>query len=155
MSKPRRKYRTLAAGHRGKREPEHTQELVLTLSIPDGEVVNIEMLDKSGQRKELSEEELADLAGDDDIAPEEVYAAAIAGPNEEDEFDLNDDEAIERLILREMIAHQLFRRGMRRFIVQSGRKREGVRQQPSTRKVAQKAGSKAHNNGHERSKTGG
>ena len=165
MSEPRKKYRTHSAGRGGKKEhgrtqelvkKEHgrTQELVLTLSVRDGEVVKVEMLEKSGQRKELSEEELAGLAGDDDISPEEVYAAGIDDPNVDDEFEFDDDEAFERLILRELIAHQLLRRGMRRFVVRRGRKRDVVRQQPSMRR-AQKAEYEDHKNGHERSRTGG
>lgn len=134
-----------------------TKELVLTLSIPDGEVVKAEMLEKSGQRRELSEEEFADLAGEDEdeISPEEAYAAGIADAGDEDELELDDEggmdeEALERFILREMIARQLLRRGVRRFILRRLRER-GMRrsQEGPGQKTAHEAGFKSRKNGHE------
>ena len=153
MSAPRKKYRTLAAGHRGKRAPGRAQELVLTLSVPDGEVIKVETLDKSGKRKQLTEEEFAELAGDDDVSPEEIFAAAIPDASGEDEFELDEEgaseeEALERFILREMIADQLLRRGIRRLILNRLSRREKIRRQkPSTRKAAQQAEDKTHMNG--------
>lgn len=134
-----------------------TTELVLTLSVPDGEVVKVEMLDKSGQRSKLSEEALADLAGEDEevISPEEAYAAGIADASKEDEFELDeqgglDEEALERFILREMIARQLLRRGVRRFLLHRLRKRESIRTQRRTAaKFSHEAGYTPHRNGHE------
>jgi hypothetical protein len=164
--KRRKKIRSLRTKHplqkRQDKETE-TKELVLTLSIPGGEVVKVEMLDKSGQRSALSEEEFADLAGEDeeDISPEEAYAAGIADASEEEEFELDaaggaDEEAFERFILREMIARQLLRRGVRRFILRRLGKRQAIRAQArSARKPAQEAGYKAQKNGHESTKEGG
>lgn len=134
-----------------------TRELVLTLSIPDGEVVKAEMLDKSGQRRELSEEEFADLAGEDEeeISPEEAYAAGIADASEEDELELDDEggmdeEALERFILREMVARQLLRRGVRRLILRRLRKRKmSRRQERPVGKTTHEAGFKSRKNGHE------
>jgi hypothetical protein len=75
MIKSKKKYRNLQVARRPKSKATGTRELVLTLSIPDGEVVKVETPEKSGQRHELSEEEFAALAGEDeaeDISPEEA-----------------------------------------------------------------------------------
>lgn len=141
MNRPQKKYRTLARDRGGKRELRRTQELVLTLT--DGEVVEVETLDKSGKRKKLSEEEFADLVVEDDVSPEEVYATAIPDTSVEDELEFDDEgareaESFERLVLRQMIADQLLRRFVRRFILRRLRKREMIRrQQPPITKVAQ------------------
>ena len=158
MVQPRRrkKVRTLRTTHPAQRRPSKqtdTKELVLTLSVPDGEVIKVEMLDKSGQRKELSEEEFADLISEDEeeISPEEAYAVALADVSDEDEFELDeeggaDEEALERFILREMIARQLLRRGVRRFILRRLRKREMIR---TRRRMTHDPGSRSPKNGHE------
>ena len=160
QSKRTKLVRSLRTTHRstGKRANQlGTKELVLTLSIPNGEVVKVEILDTSGQRRELPEEELADLAGEDEeeISPEEAYAAGIADASEEHEFELDeqgsaDEEAIERFILREMIARQLLRRGVRRFILRRLHKRQLIRSQgrPGGRAVHD-GGHKAHKNGYQ------
>lgn len=139
-----------------------TKELVLTLSIPGGEVVKVEMLNKSGQRTQLSEEEFAELAGEDEeVSPEEAYAAGITDAGDEDEFELDDEgsvneEALERFILREMVARQLLRNGVRRFILHRLRKRETIRRQSRARsEPVSEAGYKARKNGHESTKEGG
>jgi len=164
----RKKYRSLRTTHRpdkkqGKRTG--TKELVLTLSVPDGEVIKVETLEKSGQRKELAEEEFAALAGEDegeDISPEEAYAAGIADAGE-DEFEFDeegDEEEIERFVLREMVARQLLRRGVRRFILGRLRKRQLMRRKgtgSSERPVLAAAHRILHRNGngHEGGKEGG
>jgi hypothetical protein len=160
QSKRRKKVRSLRTTHPAQRRPSKqtgTKELVLTLSVPDGEVVKVEMLEKSGQRKELSEEEFADLTSEDEdeISPEEAYAIGIADVSDEDEFEFDeesgaDEEALERFILREMIARQLLRRGVRRFILRRLRKREMIRTQGRRGgKIIHEPGSKFHKNGHE------
>jgi hypothetical protein len=128
-----KKYRSVPAARRTKSKSADTRELVLTLSIPEGEVVKVETLDKSGQRHELSEEEFAALAGEDDaedISPEEAYAAGItdsSGGGFELEED-DDEEEIERSVLRDMVTRQLLRRGVRRFILRRLRGRDLMRQ---------------------------
>jgi len=135
MIKTKKKYRNLQVTHRPEKKQSGTRELVLTLSVQDDEVIKVEMLDKSGQRRELSEEEFAELAGETDgegISPEEAYAAGITDVTE-DEFELDpegagDDEEIERFVLRKLVAHQLLRRGVRRLILRRLRRREVIRQ---------------------------
>jgi hypothetical protein len=155
----KRKIRSLRTVHRPQKKqgkPTATKELVLTLSIPDGEVVKVETLEKSGQRQELSEEAFAELAGEDEgeeISPEEAYAIGITDASEDElEFDeTGDEEEIERFILREMVARQLLRRGVRRFILRRLHRRGLIRQQTrSGGKAAHEATHHAsHKNGHE------
>jgi len=152
-----KKYRNLQATRRAKSKATSTKELVLTLSIPEGEVVKVETLEKSGQRHELSEEEFAALAGEDDaedVSPEEAYAAGITDATEDGfEFDEEGDEeeAIERSVLREMVTRQLLRRGVRRFILRRLRRRESIRQRARPGgKAAHESGQKGlHKNGQE------
>jgi hypothetical protein len=161
------KTRSLRTTHRPEKKQDKqtgTTELVLTLSVPDGEVVKVETLDKSGQRHELSEEEFAELAGEDEeeISPEEAYAVGIADAAE-DELGLDEEEGgdeeeeIERFILREMVARQLLRRGVRRFILHRLRKRASTRQQarPGGKAVHEGARNVSPKNGHEGGKEGG
>ena len=129
-----KKYRSLRVTHRPQRTQTAIRELVLTLSVPDGDVVKVETLEKSGRRHQLSEEQFSELAGDDEsheISLEEAYAASIADPTEE-EFGLDEEEdgkeeEIERSILREIVARQLLRHGVFRFILGSLQRRELIR----------------------------
>jgi DNA-binding protein H-NS len=129
-----KKYRSLRVTHRPQRTQTAIRELVLTLSVPDGHVVKVETLEKSGQRHELSEEQFWELAGDEghEISLEEAYAASITDPTEEefglDEEEDGEEEEIERSILWEIVAHQLLRRGVRRIILSRLRMRELIRQ---------------------------
>ena len=134
MIKSKKKYRNLQVTHRPEKKQIGTRELVLTLGVPDAEVIKVEMLEKSGQRRELSEEEFAELAGEndgEDISPEEAYAAGITDVSD-DEFELDpegggEDEEIERFVLRRLVARQLLRRGVRRLILRRLRRREAIR----------------------------
>src|SRR4026209_64642 len=58
------------------------REVVVTLSIANGNVVKIEKLEKSGQRHQIPEEELAVLIGEDEMDDlgsvlEEAYVAGV------------------------------------------------------------------------------
>jgi hypothetical protein len=144
----KKKYRNLQVTHRPEKKQIGTRELVLTLSVPDDEVIKVEMVEKSGQRRELSEEQFAELVGEndgEDISPEEAYAAGITDVTE-DEFELDDegggeDEEIERFVLRKLVARQLLRRGVRRLILRRLRRRESIRRaRPGVNAVREAAG---------------
>ena len=65
------------------------KELVVTVRLSDGDVVKIAELKSSGERKELSEQEFADLAahGEEEslvAALEEAYAAGAEDANDGD-----------------------------------------------------------------------
>ena len=156
----RKKYRSLRVVHRPQRKQMATKELVLTLSVPDGEVVKVETLEKSGERHELSEEQFVELAGedeDDEISLEEAYVARIADATEEDPLDEegSDDEEVERFILREMVTRQLLRRGVRRFILRRLRRRELIRQRARTKGEAPHETAYKGSNGHRGAGKGG
>jgi hypothetical protein len=111
----------------GKKEAE-TQQVVLTLSVPDGNVVKIEKLDKNGHRQPMPEEEFAALAGDDDAEDlgavlEGAYTAGISDAlndelsEEEQESEEDEEELIRRFMLRRAAGRQLLRAGLRKFIL--------------------------------------
>src|ERR1700704_610611 len=72
---------------------ERMDEIVLTLSPATHDVVKVERLGKDGQRKELSEQECAELAGGDEVdelvvAVQDAYEAGVVkGLDQEDDYD--------------------------------------------------------------------
>src|SRR5262249_56399942 len=63
---------------------EETEQMVLTIGATTGDVVKIEKIDKAGKRDEVSEEDCAKLAGEDEVeeseaALEEAFEAAMHG----------------------------------------------------------------------------
>jgi hypothetical protein len=87
-----------------------TQQLVLTLSVATGEIVNVEKIDPSGQRRELTEDEYADLAVDDvadelEATLEDAYETGVVDAL---------GEGSEELALRRVVAGRLLARGMLR-----------------------------------------
>jgi hypothetical protein len=122
--------------------PEETEQLqfVVTLSAPNGEVIKVEKIERPGHRRELSEEEFAELAGEDEVeelgaALEEAYAAGINDAMGEDDEDEDEDEEEEEIALRRFIlgraaGRQLLRRGVRRLILRRALQRELARRRP-------------------------
>ena len=108
---------------------EETEQMVLTIGATTGDVVKIEKIDKSGKRDEVSEEDCAKLAGEDEVeeieaALEEAFEAGIAGAlSEDDEDDLDDEErAMRRLLIggllrRRPVLTRLRRRSLRRLLL--------------------------------------
>lgn len=112
----------------GKKEAPETRQVVLTLSVPDGNVVKIEKLDKNGHRQPMPEEEFAALAGDDDAEDlgavlEGAYTAGISDAlndelsEEEEESEEDEEEIVRRFMLRRAAGRQLLRAGLRKFIL--------------------------------------
>jgi hypothetical protein len=113
-----------------------TEQLVLTLDVATGEIVNVEKLDRSGHRHELTEAEYAELAADDvtdelEATFEEAYETAVADALGEDAEEL----ALRRLVgghllvrgmLRHELGRQLLRRAIRRQVVKRGMLRRSV-----------------------------
>ena len=108
---------------------EETEQMVLTIGATTGDAVKIEKIDKSGKRDELSEEDCAKLAGEDEVeeieaALEEAFEAGIAGAlSEDDEDDLDDEErALRQLLIggllrRRPVVLRLRRRSLRRLLL--------------------------------------
>ena len=108
---------------------EETEQIVLTVGATTGDVVKIEKIDKSGKRDEISDEDCATLAGEDEVdeieaALEEAFEAGIAGAlSEDDEDDFDDEErALRRLLIggllkRRPVLLRLRRRSLRRLLL--------------------------------------
>ena len=99
---------------------DETEQLVLTVSTATGDILKIEKVDKAGKREELSDAQSAELAGDDEIEEieaglEEAFEAGLAAALGEDDDDVEDDgEAIQRLLIGQLIGRRAGLRGLRR-----------------------------------------
>jgi hypothetical protein len=105
---------------------EEIEQLVVTFNAAMGEIVKVEKVDKAGKRQELTDEECAKLAGQDEVeevegALEEAFEAGVAVVlGDEDEEDYDDEERafrqlliggfLERHPLRHRLVHQLLLR---------------------------------------------
>ena len=122
-AKKKKTYRNLNVTQRPEKKHLETKEIVLTLTAPNGDVVKIEALEKSGQRRELNDDEFSELAGNDAVdlgdAVEQAYATGIADALQDDEDEGNEDEAeiLRRFILKVAAGRQLLRRGAHKLIV--------------------------------------
>ena len=110
------------------------EQLVVTFNVAMGEIAKVEKVDKAGKRQELTEEECAKLAGQDEVeeieaALEEAFEAGVAVVlGDEDAEDYDDEERafrqlliggfLERHPLRHRLLHQLLLRRLllRRFL---------------------------------------
>lgn len=106
---------------------EQTEQLVLTIDAGSGDVAKVERIDKAGNRHELSDDELAKLAGEDEIeeleaALEEAFetgAAAALGEDEEDEEEEEGAGAtLKHQLRRQLLMRLLLRRLIRRRVLQ-------------------------------------
>jgi hypothetical protein len=79
---------------------EALDEIFLTLNPATHDVVKVERLGRAGQRKELSEHECAELAGDDDVdelvvAVQEAYEAGVMkGLDQQHDYDEADEDLV-------------------------------------------------------------
>ncbi len=104
---------------------DETEQLVLTFSTATGDILKIEKVDKAGKREELSDAQSAELAGDDEIEEieaglEEAFEAGLAaalGEDEDDDVVEDDGQAIQRLLIGQLIGRRAgLRRLRRRFM---------------------------------------
>jgi hypothetical protein len=133
--------------------PEDTVQIVLTLSASKGEVLKVETLSRSGQRSEISDEDFAALAGEDEteelgVAFEEAYTAGVVDAlGEEDEEDEEEDEeeaqqSMRQLILGRSAGRLLIRRGVRRLILRRALRRQLLGRRSSAGKKGERQGRK-------------
>jgi len=126
--------------------PEETEQLVVTISPSKGEILLVERMEKSGQRREISAEEFATLAGEDEAeeigaALEEAYAAGIVDAlGEEDEADEEENEedaenALRQIILGRAAGRLVLRRGVRRLILRRALQRRLLGRRKGTEKA--------------------
>ena len=133
-AKKKKTYRNLNVTPRPEKKHLETKEIVLTLTAPNGDVIRIEALEKSGQRRELSDDEFSALAGKDAVdlgdAIEHAYATGIADALQDDEDEESEDESeiLRRFILKVAAGRQVLRRGAHKLIVRRALHRQrGVR----------------------------
>jgi|SwirhirootsSR3_FD_contig_31_9714116_length_1120_multi_4_in_0_out_0_1 hypothetical protein len=135
-----------------KKETADTRQVVLTLSVPDGEVIKIEKLDKDGKRQPMPEAEFAALAGDDDAEDlgavlEGAYTAGISDAlndeiSEEEEDTEDEEEIVRRFMLRRAAGRQLLRAGLRKFILRRRLRREVMQRRTKSESNGRSQGAK-------------
>jgi hypothetical protein len=118
-------------------------QIVVTLSLPKGEVVRVEKFAKSGKRHEVSQKEFAALAGRDEIddlgaALEEIYAAGINDAMDDAFDDFGATDEIDRFILQEAAGREFARRGVSKLIVRKALRRGLVKKRAHARRPAHK-----------------
>jgi hypothetical protein len=111
------------------------RELVVTMSVPGGEVVKVAELKASGQRRELTEQEFADLAANGEeeslvAALEEAYAAGAE--------DVGGESTAGMRILWDAAARQRLRTTVRRLVLGRALARMAAAPEPKTAKPAQR-----------------
>ena len=143
---PKKKTASARTGARAKgakaKKPAGTQ-IIVTLSLPKGEVVRVEKFAKSGKRHEVSQKEFAALAGRDEMddlgaALEEIYAAGISDAMDDAFDDFSDTDEIDRFILQEAAGREFARRGVRKLIVRKVLRRGLGKKRAHPRKPAHK-----------------
>lgn len=102
---------------------DETEQLVLTVNAATGDIMKIERLDKAGKREELSDTQCAELAGDDEVEEieaglEEAFEAGVTAALGEDDEDVDDDDAIGRLLIGRLVERRRGLRGLRRRFLQ-------------------------------------
>ena len=150
MAEKKRTYRSTAfnpSPKSAKKESSETRQIVLTLSVPGGDVLKVEKIDKAGQRRPMPEAEFAALAGDDDAEDlgavlEGAYTAGISDAlddemSDEDEGSDDEEEIIRRFMMRRSAGRQLLRGGMRKLILRRRLRRDLVQ-------MRAKSGSNGH-----------
>ena len=147
-AKKRKTYRTLNVTPRPEKKQIEAKEIVLTLAALNGDVIKIEALEKSGQRRELDDDEFSELAGKDAVdlaaAVEHAYATGIADALQddidEDEGDEDEADILRRFILKIAAGRRMLRRGAHKLIL-----RRAIQRQRGVRHAHQSAGRRAMN----------
>jgi hypothetical protein len=116
-----------------------SKELIITLSVPDGDIVKVEAVDKAGKRQQLLDEDFATLVGDGDVEDllpvlEQAYVAGFSDANSDvfesgDAGDEPDDDDLEQMVARGVASRRLIRRGVRKLLLGRLIKREMLRRQ--------------------------
>ena len=122
---------------KGKTKKTASEKILVTLSLPQGEVIRIEKLARSGQRHKLSEKEFAALVGRDDVddlgaALEETYAADVTDAIDDE---LNGGDELDSFILHEAAGLVVAQRGVRKLMVRKVLRRRMVRKRTHARRA--------------------
>jgi len=129
------------AGAESAGSTDEIEQLVVTFNAAKGEIVKVEKVDKAGKHQEVTEEECAKLAGQDEVeeieaALEEAFeagAAVMLGDEDAEDDDDDDEESalrqhlvggllgrhpvrrrlLHQLLLRRLLLRRLLKRGLR------------------------------------------
>jgi hypothetical protein len=123
------------------------RELVVTVSLPAGDVVKIAELKSGGQRRELSEQEFAELAahGEEEglvTALEEAYAAGAEDPRDGEDAEAGRRilwDAAARLRVRSTVRRLVLARALTRMAAAAPQKPKTVQRTSTARKGAANA----------------
>ena len=104
--------------------PDHRQ-LLITLSVPQNEIVRVETFDEIGKKVGLPDREFAALVGDHDVGDllsilEQVYVAEFFDANgdlELDDIEIEFDDELEPVVVRRVTSHRLIRFELRKLIL--------------------------------------
>jgi hypothetical protein len=118
-----------------------SRQLLITMTVPGSEIIMVEVVDKSGKRHKLQDEDFATLVGDRDVEGllpviEEAYVAGFSDANG-DVFESDaskedtDDDDFEQVIERGAASRMRIRRGVRKLILGRLVRRELLRKQGS------------------------
>jgi hypothetical protein len=135
----KKKHASARPGARAKTKRPAATQIVVTLSLPKGEVVSVEKLAKSGKRHEVSQKEFAALAGgaamqDFGAALEEIYAAGVSDAIDDGYGEMEDGDEIDRLIMQEAAGREIAKRGVRKMVVRRVLRREMMRKRAHARR---------------------
>ena len=118
-----------------------SRQLVITLTVPNNEITLVEVVDKSGKRHKLQDEDFATLVGDRDVEGllpviEEAYVAGFSDANgdifeSDDSEEDTDDDDLEQVVVRGAASRMRIRRGVRKLILGRLVRRELLRKQGS------------------------
>jgi hypothetical protein len=95
------------------------EQLVVTINPAIGGIVKVEKIDKAGKHEELSEEECGRLVGKNEVeeieaALDEAFEAAvvsvIGGDQAEGEYEDDDEKAIRRFLISDLLIPRAVRR---------------------------------------------
>jgi len=120
---------------------EETEQLVLTVSPATHEIIKIEKVDKAGKRDEISDEQCAELAGDDEVEEieaglEEAFEAGVAATLGEDDDEVGEEErTIQRLLIGRLVGQRPGLRALRRRFLHRLLLRRMLRRRLLQRKV--------------------
>lgn len=106
-------------------ETHSCRQLIITVSIPENEIVRVETFDEIGKRSAVPDRDFAALVGDHDVGDllsvlEQVYVSEFYDANgdlELDDIEIEFDDELEPVVVRRVTSHRLIRFELRKLIL--------------------------------------
>lgn len=106
-------------------ESEDRRQLIITLSIPENEIIKIERLDEVGERFDVPDREFAALVGDHDVGDllsvlEQVCVTENFdgdGDLELDDIEIELDDEFGPVVVRRVMSHRLILNELRKLML--------------------------------------